>query len=157
VKIEFGKRVRVKVKLSVDDKVIEESAVEYFQGSGTMLPGLESELEGMEPGSKKSGTIAPKSAFGAKSGNKSIPRTEFPKDAQLDLGMKFQAKSEDGKTDVVLRVSAVDKDAVHCDILHPLAEKSVAFSVEVVSVTDPVPPPLPPGLGGTDPGLKVED
>ena len=40
MKIEDGKRVRIKVKLKVvDGDVIEESAAEYFQGAGTIIPG----------------------------------------------------------------------------------------------------------------------
>jgi len=144
--IDKGKRVRIKVQLKVaGGEVIEESAVEYFQGGGTMLPGLESELEGLSAGDKKSGVIPAKKAFGSEQHQptREIRRAEFPKDAKLEKGMQFQAKSEDGKQDVILRVEDAGSDIVKVRFVHPLADKDIAYQVEVIKVTDPTPPPLP--------------
>ncbi len=146
MKIEKGKRVRLKVKLQVKGgEVIEESAVEYFQGAGTMLPFLESVVEGLEAGAKKSGTVLAKNAFGSEKyqPKKTIARKEFPADAKLKVGDQFQAKSEDGKQDIILKVVEVTATEVHVRLVHPLAEKDLAYDLEVLKVTDPTPPPLP--------------
>lgn len=151
--IEKGRRVRLKAKLTVEGgDVLEESVVEYFQGSGKMLPGLEAELEGLGRGDTKQGVIEASRAFGSEEHQprKSIPRTELPKDAKLEKGMKFQAKSEEGQ-DVILEVLDFDDEAVQVRLVHPLADKNIAYEVEVLSVTDPTPPPLPSdALGDED-------
>jgi FKBP-type peptidyl-prolyl cis-trans isomerase SlpA len=145
VKIAKGRRVRIKVKLSVvGGDVLEETVVEYFAGSGTMLPGLETILEGLVKGDKRDGVIKAKNAFGSKQHQpkKDIPRAEFPKDAGLKDGLEFVATAENGQN-IILRVESFDDDAVHVVMLHPLHKKDIAYDVEVLRVTDPAPPPLP--------------
>ncbi len=147
VKIEKNRRVRIKVKLQVEDgDVLEESAVEYFHGAGNMLEGLEEELEGLEAGAKKNGLIPAKKAFGgdAHRHDKSIPRNEFPKDAELKVGSSFLAGSEG--QEVRIEIVEVGDDEVKAVLCHPLADKNIAFDVEVLAVTDPAPPPLPSDL-----------
>lgn len=145
MKIQKGRRVRIKVKLSVvGGDVLEESAVEYFAGSGTMLPGLEKVLEGLEVGAKREGVIKAADAFGSPQHQpkKDIPRKEFPENADIKDGLEFAATAENGQN-VILRVVSVDDEAVHCVMLHPLHKKDIAYEVEVLRVTDPAPPPLP--------------
>jgi len=145
VKISDGKRVRLKVELTVKDgDVIEQSVVEYFQGAGTMLPGLESVLDGLEGGEKKTGTIAAADAFGCEKHQpiKLIPRKEFPESAALEIGTSFQAKSEEGQ-DVILKIEKSDDESVTVRLVHPLAEKDIEYDFEILAVTDPTPPPLP--------------
>ena len=145
MKIEQGKRVRLKLKLQVaGGDVIEQSVVEYFQGAGKMIAGVERVVEGMSPGEKKEGTIPAIDAFGnpVHQPKKSIGRTEFPKDAKLEKGSEFQAKSETGQ-DVVLVVDHADDKSVEVRLCHPLYKKDLQYQVEVISVTDPTPPPLP--------------
>jgi FKBP-type peptidyl-prolyl cis-trans isomerase 2 len=146
VKIEKGRRVRIKVMLKVKDgDVLEKNVVEYFQGGGVMLPGLEAVLEGLEKGAKKSGTLPAEKAFGdpSKHVEKVISRKEFPEDAEFEVGARFMAKGADGTTDVVLQVEKVTDDEIVCAMLHPLADKDIEYDVEVLQVTDPTPPPLP--------------
>lgn len=147
VNIEKDKRVRIKVKLQVEDgDVLEESAVEYFHGAGNMLEGLEEELEGMEAGAKKSGVIPAKKAFGGKAHqhDKSIPRGEFPEGVELKVGTSFVAGGEG--QEVLIEVVEILEDEVKAVLKHPLADKNIVFDVEVLSVTDPSPPPMPSDL-----------
>jgi FKBP-type peptidyl-prolyl cis-trans isomerase 2 len=145
VKIETGKRVRIKVRLkAVGGDVIEQSVVEYFQGAGTMLAGVEKAVDGLEAGAKKEGVIPAIEAFGnpVNQPKKSIPRAEFPKDAKLAKGDEFAAKAEGGQ-DVVLVVESADDAKVQARLCHPLYKKDIEYQVEIVSVTDPEPPPIP--------------
>ncbi len=147
VKIEKNRRVRIKVKLQVENgDVLEESAVEYFHGAGNMLEGLEEELDGLEAGAKKSGLIPAKKAFGGDAHRhpKSIPRNEFPKDANLEVGSSFMAGSPG--QEVRIEIVEVGDDEVKTVLCHPLADKNITFEVEVLAVTDPAPPPLPSDL-----------
>ena len=147
VKIEKGKRVRAKVKLQVvGGDVIEQSVVEYFQGAGTMLVGLEKALDGAEPGAQLEGVLKPTDAFGnpATQLSKTVPRSEFPGDAKLEVGAEFAAKAENGQA-IILVVQSVSDKAVEVKLMHSLAKKEIQYQVEVLSVTDPTPPPLPGG------------
>jgi len=144
VKIEKGHRVTVKVDLSVvGGASLEKSTVEYIQGGGTMLPGLEAVLAGLEKGAKREGVIKAKDAFGAtKLPPKNMKRTEFPKDANITAGEKFAAKGENGM-DVVLLIEKITGDTVEVRFVHPLADKDIQYAAEVIQVTDPRPPPMP--------------
>lgn len=145
MKIEQGKRVRLKLKLQVvGGEVIEQSVVEYFQGAGKMIAGVERVVEGLAPGEKKEGVIPAIDAFGnpVHQPKKTIARAEFPKEAALEKGSEFQAKSETGQ-DVVLVIDHADDKSVEVRLCHPLYKKDLQYQVEVISVTDPTPPPLP--------------
>jgi FKBP-type peptidyl-prolyl cis-trans isomerase 2 len=145
VKIEKGRRVRLKVDLAVaGGDSLEKSTVEYIQGAGTMLLGLEKVLEGLEAGAKRDGVIKAKDAFGnpAMHPLKKMKRTEFPKDVQLKVGEKLVARGEN-KMNIVLLVEKIDGDTIDVRLVHPLAEKDIKYSVEVLAVTDPRPPPMP--------------
>jgi FKBP-type peptidyl-prolyl cis-trans isomerase 2 len=145
VKIEKGRRVTVKVDLAVvGGASLEKSTVEYIHGGGTMLVGLESVLAGLEKGAKRDGVLKAKDAFGNPSMHplKKMKRTEFPKDLKLEPGEKLVAKGANDMN-VVLRIEKVSGDEVDVRLVHPLAEKDIKYSVEVVSVSDPRPPPVP--------------
>lgn len=145
MKIEKGRRVTLKVDLSVaGGQQLEKSQVEYIQGAGTMLPGLEKVLEGLEKGAKRDGVIKAKDAFGNPSMHplKKMKRGEFPKDVKLEPGEQMVAKGVNDMN-VVLRIEKVTGDDVDVRLVHPLAEKDIKYAVEVVQVTDPRPPPMP--------------
>lgn len=157
VKIEKGRRVTVKVDLSVvGGDPLEKKTVEYIQGAGTMLPALEAVLNGLEKGAKREGVLAAKDAFGAqKLPTKKLKRTEFPKDAKLTKGEKFAAKDEQ-KNDVVLLIENVTKDEVEVRFVHPLADKDLKYSLEVVLVREPRAAPPPPPAAALELSLDEE-
>lgn len=145
VKIEKGRRVTVKVDLSVvGGASLEKSTVEYIHGAGTMLPGLEAVLNGLEKGAKREGVIKAKDAFGnpAMHPLKKMKRTEFPKDVKLVAGEQFVAKGLNDMN-VVLRIEKIAGDEIDVRLVHPLAEKDIQYSAEVIQVSDPRPPPMP--------------
>jgi len=158
--------VRIDVELRVSGGDIIESSkksgpVEYKHGSGQLLVALEKELEGMKIGDEKKGTIKAKDAFGAPSASvtRSIPRTSFPKEPKIDVGLRFEAKAANG-TPVILEVTDVTSETVVTKVIHPLAEKDLDFQVKVLAIRPP-PPPVPPGKSVTPPesmdGLDLLD
>jgi FKBP-type peptidyl-prolyl cis-trans isomerase SlyD len=147
VKIEKGRRVTLKVDLSVaGGQQLEKNQVEFIQGAGSMLSGLEKVLEGLEKGAKREGVLKAKDAFGntAMHPLKKMKRTEFPKELELKIGEKLVAKGIND-LNVIMKVEKVGSDEVEVRLIHPLAEKDIKYSVEVVNVTDPRPPPMPGG------------
>ena len=148
MEIEKGRRVRIKVRLAVvGGDELEKTVVEYFHGGGSMLPGLEAELLGLTKGSIKKGVIKAKNAFGnqAMHPKKTMSRSEFPKDLKLEPGSQFTAKGANNGLDVLLNIIEVKDDQVTVRLVHPLADKDIEYDVAVISVSDPTPPPLPPG------------
>ena len=135
----------LKVDLSVaGGQQLEKNQVEYIQGAGSMLSGLEKVLEGLEKGAKREGVLKAKDAFGnpAMHPLKKMKRTEFPKDLQLKVGEQLVAKGVNN-LNVILKIEKVGDDEVDVRLVHPLAEKDIKYAVEVVNVTDPRPPPMP--------------
>lgn len=145
MKIDKGKRVRLKVRLEESGGgLLEDGEVEYIQGSGQMLTGLEAAVAGLAQGAEKDGVIPAAQAFGDKSKQptKTIPRAEFPGDAKLEVGAEFAAKAENGQP-VVLQVEEVSDKQVVVRLVHPLAKKDIKYQVKVLAVLDRTPPPLP--------------
>ena len=147
MKIEKGRRVTLKVDLSVvGGQQLEKCTLEFVQGSGTMLPAIEALLEGLEKGAKRDGTLKAKDAFGnpALHPIKKMKRSDFPKDATLTVGDKMVAASDDkAKMNVILQIAKVAGDDVDVRLVHPLADKDIKYSFEVIQVSDPRPPPMP--------------
>jgi FKBP-type peptidyl-prolyl cis-trans isomerase SlyD len=147
VKIEKGRRVRIRVHLAiVEGDSIEKCVVEYVHGGGTMLPGLETILTGKETGAKLEGVLPAKDAFGNPQMHptKQMKKAEFPKEVKLAKGERFAAKGVNGQ-DVVLQIEKIDGDNVEVRLVHPLADRDIRYEVEVLSVADPSvrPPPIP--------------
>jgi FKBP-type peptidyl-prolyl cis-trans isomerase SlyD len=147
VKIEKGRRVTLKVDLAVaGGQQLEKSTVEFVVGSGKFLPALEDILQGLEKGAKKEGILKAKDAFGnpALHPIKKMKRGDFPKDAKLEPGEKMVAAGADkAAMNVILKIEKVSGDDVEVRLVHPLAEKDLKYSLEVVNVTDPRPPAIP--------------
>ena len=147
MKIEKGRRVTLKVDLAVDGgQQLEKSTVEYIQGGGSMLLGLEMILAGLEKGAKREGVLKAKDAFGdpAMHPIKQMKRADFPADAKLAIGEKLVAAASDkSHMNVILQISKVSGNDVEVRLVHPLADKDIKYAVEVVQVSDPRPPPMP--------------
>jgi FKBP-type peptidyl-prolyl cis-trans isomerase SlyD len=135
----------MKVDLAVvGGETLEKSTVEYIQGGGTMLSGIEAVLEGLEAGAKRDGVIKAKDAFGnpAMHPLKKMKRSEFPKDVKLEVGEKLVAQGVN-KLNVIMKIEKVSGDEVDVRLVHPLHDKDIKYSVEVIQVSDPRPPPMP--------------
>src|SRR3954471_12773176 len=85
MKIGRGVSVRIEYELKIKGgEVIESSArsgpLQYVQGAGKMLPGLEKRLDGLSAGDERSGTIPAAEAFGTEEALplKKMTRKEFP-------------------------------------------------------------------------------
>ena len=148
MKVSQGNFIRIDCELKVKDGDVIESSkksgpVEYKHGSGQMLKGLESRLEGLAVGDEKDGVIPAAEAFGTDSDQPkmAIPRTNFPKDSKIEKGNRFEAKGPNG-TPITLEVLTVDDKEVVARAVHPLGGKGIEFKVKVLSVRPP-PPPLP--------------
>jgi FKBP-type peptidyl-prolyl cis-trans isomerase SlyD len=108
----------------------------YVHGTGNIIPGLESELEGKGSGDAFKVHIEPENAYGVRHDEmvQEVPRAQFPEDADLQPGMQFQAQTPTGTQ--VVTVVGIEGDEVKLDGNHPLAGVALNFDVTVVEVRE---------------------
>lgn len=109
----------------------------YLHGSGQIVPGLESALEGLKAGDKKKVSVEPAEGYGEVNPELklTVNLSQFPKGAKLEVGMQFETQTPDGHG-VVFTVEALEADKVKIDGNHPLAGQVLHFDVEVLKVRD---------------------
>ena len=107
----------------------------YMHGHGQIVPGLENVLEGLAIGDKKEVTVTPQEGYGEVQPQlkMKVSRNKFPADVNIEPGMQFSSKMEDGM-EIPFTVQAIEDGAVMLDGNHPLAGETLHFSVEVVEV-----------------------
>ena len=107
----------------------------YTHGSGEIIPGLASELEGMNAGEEKSVVVSAESAYGKVNPDafKELPKSSLPDGLDPEKDMMLQAHSPEGK-EILVRISDVKEESIIIDLNHPLAGKDLKFDVKVVSV-----------------------
>ena len=62
-----------------------------------------------------------------------VPRTAFPDDVELEVGLAMQASTEDGDS-MLLRVVELGDENVTVDFNHPLAGETLHFEIEILAV-----------------------
>lgn len=104
-------------------------------GCGEMAEGLELALIGLGEGQEETIDIGPELAFGFIDETlfRSIPRVEFDPDIELEAGLIIEFATEDDKT-LPGTILDFDEVEVRVDLNHPLAGRTVRYSVHIVSV-----------------------
>lgn len=107
----------------------------YLHGHDNIVEGLEEALEGKEPGSSVETTVAPEKGYGEYTDSLvfSVSRDRLPEDADLELGMQFEARAQDGQRQIVT-LTKIGDDEVTLDGNHPLAGQTLHFNVTVKDV-----------------------
>ena len=153
--------VSLDYKLEVDGEVIdtsEQDPIQFLQGHGEIIPGLEKELYGMKVGDHKEVVVSASQGYGELDPEAfaEIPRTEFPKDFPLEPDVEVQLRDEDGEV-VDAYIESLDDKMVYLNLNHPLAGKELHFSVTVVELRDPTPEELEHGHVHSDEDEEFED
>lgn len=123
-------------KNAVLDRSTAQDPLVYLHGTGSLIPGLEQALEGHIAGDKLQVTVKPEDGYGVRNDKmlQNVKKSEFPKDEELEIGMRFQVSSEDGP--MVLTVVKITDEEVIVDANHPLAGVTLHFDVEIVGVRE---------------------
>jgi FKBP-type peptidyl-prolyl cis-trans isomerase SlyD len=125
--------------LRVDGVVVDSSEksepIQFIQGHGHIIPGLENQLYGMQIGEQKQVSVSASDGYGEvdKSAFADVPRDEFPPDIPLKTGIGLQLRDQDGNV-MEGYISEVGEKSVRLDFNHPLAGKDLDFSIEVVGL-----------------------
>jgi FKBP-type peptidyl-prolyl cis-trans isomerase 2 len=136
-----NKTVAFEYKLYDEDGVLidcnpDSEPLSFVFGSGSIIPGLERELEGMEPGESKEVIVKPEDAYGLREPElvQEIPKERFAEGSDLEVGMSYIGQTDNGQTINFLIVS-MDEQNVEVDLNHPLAGMSLRFQVTIKEVT----------------------
>jgi len=127
--------------LKVDGAVIDRSEngepIQFIQGQGHVIPGLERQLYGMTIGESKLLVIPPAEGYGVVDDNAyaNIPRSQFPSDIPLELGVALQLRDQRGEV-LNATIEEINQEAVRLNFNHPLAGKELIFTVKVVDLRE---------------------
>jgi len=140
MKIEQHQVVSIDYELKNDDgKVLDSSAgqqpLTYLHGTGGLIPGLEKALEGKSAEDELEVTIAPAEAYGEFDDSlvQKVNKSAFDGVDNIEPGMQFQAEGNEGEAQSITVVE-VEGDDVTIDANHPLAGKTLHFSVQIREV-----------------------
>lgn len=107
--------------------------LKFTVGADQVIPGFDNAVLAMVPGNKKTFTIKPEDAYGARSDDFMIdvPRSQVPTEMELELGMAVQMSDQSGNP-VLAIVAGIGEDTVTLDANHPLAGRTLIFDIELV-------------------------
>jgi FKBP-type peptidyl-prolyl cis-trans isomerase 2 len=133
-------RVGMDYTLTVDGAVIDTSTgrkpLEYVQGSGQIIPGLERQLVGLRVGDEREVTVSPEDGYGAvnPAAISQVSKTQLPKDVTPNVGMMLQGTTAEGRPFRATIREVHPDGSVTVDMNHPLAGKTLHFKIKIVSV-----------------------
>lgn len=107
----------------------------YLHGAAGLIPGLERELQGREPGDRFEAEVQPAEGYGEVNPAliQDVPLEALEGIDDLQVGMALQSKTPDGQVQN-LRVDAVGEETATLNANHPLAGTVLRFDVSVESV-----------------------
>jgi FKBP-type peptidyl-prolyl cis-trans isomerase SlyD len=142
--IQDGVVVTLEYTLTVDGQVVDSSKseegsepIEFIQGEGQIIPGLESALYGMTVGDSKHVSVTAADGYGDLDDEAfaDVPRAEFPPQIPMEIGVQLSLRDENGdEMDAI--IASVGKDTVRLDFNHPLAGKDLTFDVTVADLRE---------------------
>lgn len=139
--VQDGQVVSMEYSLHVDGEMIDSSQgrepLEFLQGAGNIIPGLEDELYGLGIGEAKNVIVAAEDGYGELDPDAfiDVPREQFPAEIPLEVGVELQARDESGQP-MMARIDTVDADSVRLDFNHPLAGKELVLDIKIVGLRD---------------------
>lgn len=119
---------------SLIDQSLPDQPLVYLHGHRNIIPGLEAALAGKQVGDTIEVRIEPREAYGEMNPalEQVVPRERFQGVTDIQVGMQFQASTDQGPVSV--RVVKVDEESVTVDGNHPLAGKHLNFNVTIRDV-----------------------
>ena len=111
--------------------------ISFTLGTGKMIPGFESAIDGMATGETKTVTIPSGEAYGDRDDEAYalLSRDDFPEDFPLEEGAPVPLTGPGGQP-MMGTVMEVIEEGVRVDVNHPLAGKDLTFTIDVLSVID---------------------
>jgi FKBP-type peptidyl-prolyl cis-trans isomerase SlyD len=139
LKVNDGQVVSMDYTLQVDGKVVDSSEggdpLQFIQGMGHIIPGLEHELYDMKVGENKQVIVAAKDGYGEVDAEAfmDVPRDAFPTDVPLEKGTELELRDQSGHP-MFARIDTVTEDNIRLNMNHPLAGKELHFNVKIAAL-----------------------
>ena len=122
---------------AIEDHAPASAPLEYLHGRGNLIPGMETQIEGMKVGEKKQITVDPADGYGEHDPELviALDRSLLPAGYPLHKGHYLPLGDEAGNHYKGLILSW-DENTITVDINHPMAGKTLVFDVEIVSLRE---------------------
>lgn len=139
LKVNDGHVVSMDYTLHVDGKVVDSSEggepLQFIQGMGHIIPGLENELYDMKVGDIKLVVVAAKDGYGEVDVEAfmNVPRESFPTDVPLEKGTELELRDQSGHP-MFARIDTVSENNIRLNMNHPLAGKELHFDVKIAAL-----------------------
>lgn len=120
---------------TVFDSSADRDPLSFEIGSGRVIPGFESAVEGMQVGEEKTVTIPAAQAYGPRREEliHEVERERLPPDLSPEVGQQLHLRTPEGQT-MQVAVVQVGEASIHLDANHPLAGRDLTFDIELVGV-----------------------
>mgnify|MGYP003669263738 FL=1 len=135
-----GDTVRIHYTGTLNDGTVFDSSqgrdpLEFEVGSGTIIPGLDFAIPGMNVGDSKTVNVPADQAYGPVNDQalQAVPRADIPADIPLEVGVQLQMQTPDGQV-VPVTIADLNETEVTLDANHPLAGKDLNFDIEIVEI-----------------------
>ena len=137
-----GNMVKVEYTGTFDDGTVFDSStkhgepLEFQAGAGQVVPGFDSAVVGMKLDEEKKVTIKPADAYGEADPKliKTIPKGQLPEEEKLTKGMVLALNLPNGMQ-LPASITEVGADTVTIDFNHPLAGKTLHFTIKVAGIS----------------------
>lgn len=118
---------------NVMDTSVGREPLQYVQGVGAIIPGLEKEMKDKVAGDKFKVVIEPKDGYGERNDSmiQELPKSQFG-EQEVSVGQQFQVMTGQGAH--VITVTEIKDDVVIVDGNHPMSGQTLNFDVEVKEV-----------------------
>ncbi|MCD6289576.1 MAG: peptidylprolyl isomerase [Anaerolineae bacterium] len=119
------------------DSADQENPFQYVHGVGSIVPGLERGLVGMQPGDSRTVIVEPEEGYGHHIADAviEVPLDLFPPDMEPEIGMGVYLQNVNGEVLPFFIVDLTPTTAT-LDANHPLAGKRLHFDVEILDVRE---------------------
>ena len=123
---------------SLIDTASSDAPMWYIQGLGSLLPAVESALEGQTVGGSVQLALAPVDGYGLRDERMlmQVPREAFPPELEIKEGMSFMIEAEGDVGARPWTAMRVEDGAVTLDGNHPLAGVPLHFDITVEALRD---------------------
>ncbi|MEK6858648.1 MAG: peptidylprolyl isomerase [Nanoarchaeota archaeon] len=147
--IKEGDRVAVNYEGRFEDGVVFDSSTHgdhshplvFTVGQHEVIPGFEQAVVGMNENERKEITILAKEAYGERDERlmRAVPRSEIklPQGQEPAAGMALMTHTPDGQP-IQIFIRDVTSETITLDLNHPLAGKTLLFTITVVGVNESI-------------------
>lgn len=110
--------------------------LEFKVGGGQVFPAFENELIGLKEGDKKSFILKPEDAYGFSREELIVEvlRRNLPADLNPHVGQQIEIKQKKTGKITQAEIIRLAENSVTINANHPLADKTLHFDVEIVSI-----------------------